>query len=254
MNSKLVWGFLAFFVLIVAVGSSHAASVDVDNWTFTVGAVGWRASENFEIEGYDSRRLDPVNYECEVVGTWKGTVAHSAFVFPSYPNAPKDNKLYGYTSGTIDIYVLKMPVDLLADLQEHGIAVYGSADKIPNDRKKQDTYNILKAGTRNTKNVGDDWSHNYSPIVGEEGETYEKRSDECFLIDSEKDITFNNHQAHITEFNKYENWSVGTIAIQLDENTVGIIDVWTTKTNGEDSTGFNGRARDVINSFALSPK
>jgi len=219
-------GISCFLALLFLAGSSHAASVDVGGWTFTTDSEGWMALENLEIETYDSSSED-WQTGCDVMGEWKGVVAMEPFVYPSYPNAPKESDEYGSVSGGIYIYVLKLPEDLQAELRDHDIAVYGSVDKIPEDRKEEDMNTILKDATR---------------MFG------------CGRFDSEKDIDFNDFKAHLSEGDD-SFASRGTIAVLLDESTVGIIDVYTEKEpRNKDWVVFDGRAWDVIDSFTISPK
>jgi hypothetical protein len=238
---QIIVMMVAVFAIVV---NAQAVSVDVDGWNFTTDLDQWRTSKLTETMSYDDGKdRYPTNYECEVPGgRWKGTKVSDAFVFPSYPNAPKDNKFYDASSGSIDIYVLKIPENLLTDLQDQSIAIYGSEDKIPETRKKQDMYEILKAATRNTDNVGKDYG-------------FESDNPECFLIDSEKDITFNNRPAHLTEaqYAKDKGYCVGTIAVLLGESTMGVIDVYILK-GVKDQATFKGQASDVINSFTISSR
>jgi len=236
---QIILMMVAAFAIVV---NAQTVSVEVNGWNFTTDLDQWRTSKLTENLSYDSSKdRYPTNYECEVPGgRWKGTEVFDAFVFPSYPNAPKGNQFYDDYTGSIKIYVLKIPETLLSDLQDRSIAIYGSADKIPETRKKQDVYDILKAATRNTDNVGKDYGT-------------ESDNPECFLVDSEKDITFNNRPAHLTEaqYAKDKGYCVGTIAVLLNESTVGVIDVYMLK-GAKDKAGFEGLATDVINSFTIA--
>jgi hypothetical protein len=226
-RSKIIIGCFAFYALLFGVGSSHATSVDVGGWSFATDIEGWRVKENPEIEMYDSSS-EEWQSDCDVLGKWKGVTAMEPFVYPSYPNAPKDSDEYGSVSGGIYISVLKVPDNLVTALRNHDIAVYGSSDKIPEDKKEEEINEILRDATRNAL--------------------------QCQNFDSEKDITFQDHKAHLSEGDSNA-MSTGTIAILLDDTTVGIIDVYTEKQpRYNDATIFNGRAWDVIESFTISPK
>jgi hypothetical protein len=227
-QSKIIIGVFGFFVLFFIMGNGNAASVDVGGWTFTIDAEGWRTWENPEIETYDpnSEKWIPL---CYVMGKWEGVVAAEPFFYPAYPNAPKETSESKMASGIIGIYVLEVPDDLRTELQNHDITVYGSVNKIPEDRKNEEMNAILKDATANGA--------------------------ECTKYDSEKDITFNDRKAHLSEGdNQYI--SVGAIAILLDNSTVGIIDVYTEKepTLKDEAPVFNGRAWDIIEKFTVSKK
>lgn len=237
MNSKIMNGFLGFFLLIMASGSCHALNVDVGGWTFTTDVEGWRFSEKSEVtdgsEIYDvdSKADEAEDAEfgelfCSVKGTWKGVAI--AFDYPAYPNAPKDNDEYSRVTGYGTIYVLKVPEDLRAELQDRDVAVYGSIDKIPEDASEEEMNAILKDATR------------YSPW--------------CKRFENEEDTDFNDKKAHLSTGDP-KGESVGTIAVLLDDNTVGIIDIHMDKNPGYgDKTYFDGSAEDVIDSFTISPK
>jgi len=217
------FGFLALFLLA---GSCHAASVDVDGWTFTTDLESWRVIDNFDKESYDSSDPDWAS-PCGLRGIWKGTFT-KPFYYPEYPNAPKGNENYDKFTGFIYISVLKIPEDLRQSIQEHDIAVYGSLEKIPNDIKEKELNDILRDATRNAL--------------------------QCDNFDSEKDITFGDRTAHLSEGDDSVS-SDGAIAILLDNDTVGIIEAYVLKKPYErDGSVFNGRAWDVIDSFTISPK
>jgi hypothetical protein len=214
------------FAQFLMVGSSHAAIVEVGDWKFATDIEGWKIQDSFATEKYDSSKPDWES-PCGVMGTWKGDFA-DAFVYPVYPNAPKDNEDYGKISGMVYLYTLKIPEELRKDLQDHDIAVYGSLDKIPEDQKQQELKDILSDAIRNAMN--------------------------CEKFDSEKDITFGDRMSHLSEGDNNVK-SVGAIAILLDDDTVGIIEAYAEKTPREkDGAIFNGRAWDVIETFTVLPK
>ena len=96
--------------------------------------------------------------------------------------------------------------------------------KIPEDRKQQNLNKILTDATR-------------IPTM-------------CVEWDSEKDITFKNHPAHLAEKNG-NHLATGTIAVLLDNDTVGVIEVYVDKIYLRNGEVFEGNARDVINSFTI---
>jgi len=227
MNGKIVLGLIGFFVLILSGGCCYALSADVGGWTFTSDVEGWRVSDVVEIHPYDSTSEND-QPTCGVRGAWNG-VWGADFGYPTYPNAPKDNDEYHAATGWGEIFVLKVPDDLRAELQSHDVAVYGSVDKIPADAKEQEINDILKDATRNS-----DW---------------------CKDFKSDKDIDFNGYKAHLAEGDPLGS-SCGAIAVLLDDNTVGIIEVNTDTNPGNGGNGayFDGRAWDVIETFTITPK
>lgn len=160
-------------------------------------------------------------------GVWKG-VDMAAFDFLGYPSAPKENKYYGVITGYSIIFVLNIPNELKQSIQAKDIASFGSVDKIPDNRKAEDTQTILLNAEYVTK-MGD------------------------YKFDSDKGITFNDHDARLFEKDDDVS-SVGDIAILLDPNTVAVIHVSANKKHisGEDDAKlFDGRAWDVIDSITV---
>lgn len=95
---------------------------------------------------------------------------------------------------------------------------YISVFKIPDNLKKQEVSEILSYATRNTLS--------------------------CKNFDSDKDITFDGHKAHLSEGDTVSfKISDGAIAILLDDDTVGLIDVSVFKEPREKGDAiFNGSA------------
>ncbi len=89
-------------VIFFWVGFSQAAtSVELGGWKFTTNLDGWRVdSESEGILAYDSSDSYNWAHSCygtdwnEVKGSWKGVVLLDHIIYPSYPNAPKDNDNY----------------------------------------------------------------------------------------------------------------------------------------------------------------
>ena len=218
---------LALLILTFLVGSGQAVSVDVGGWKFTTDLEGWVAADDFSVESYDANSPD-WEHPCEtnsVVGSWKGDVG-GLLIYPAFPNAPKDNDMYGRFSGKVWIYVVKIPEDLKKAIEERDLAVYGSLDKVPDDRKEENQNKILRDATR-------------IPIM-------------CIEYDSDKAIEFNDKKAYLSEEDG-DRQSTGVIAFLLDNNTVGVLDVdvdrdskWT------DGAVPGGRAWDVIESFTAN--
>lgn len=223
---KKVIGLCSLVMLLLMVGSCHAAtSVVLDGWKFMLNSEGWRTYDPYAPEPYDSSS-PKWQSPCGVQGTWKGDLA-DAFYYPSYPNAPKGNDEYESLSALVTIWVMKAPEDLRTQLQDHDVAVYGSVDKIPEDARKKETDAILADATRNAI--------------------------QCETYFSEKDISFNDREAHLSEGEDIGR-SDGAIAVALDNNTVGLIEVYVYNRNGpvaEDAALFDGRAWDVINAITV---
>lgn len=219
-------GLCSLIALLLMIGSCHAATSTVlDGWKFTINSYGWRTYDAHAPESYDSS--DPGwKSPCGTKGTWKGDLA-DAFYYPSYPNAPKGNDLYDSCSGLVTIWIMKTPNDLRAQLQDHDVALYGSVDKIPQDARDKETNAILSDATRNAI--------------------------DCESYYSEKDISFNDREAHLSEGTETGR-SNGAIAVALDDNTVALIEVYIYNRDGpvgQDATLFNGRAWDAINAITV---
>lgn len=210
--------------------TTSAVNVTVSGWTFSTDEESWRVYDELEVLSYDSSDPD-WEHPCTtnaLEGNWKGIVALYPFYFPAYPNAPKDNENYWQRSAYVDhIYVVKIPEDLKKSLQEHNIAVYGSLDKIPEDAKEKDIEYILKDATR-------------IPTM-------------CIEWDSEENIDFNGYKAHLAKEDGAD-LSSATIAILLDEDTVGVISSSVMlESYMEDATYYDGRAEDAINLITFAP-
>lgn len=189
---------------------------------------GWVLSSDSNMPySFDSSNPDDAPNGANVEGTWKG-IEVTAFNFLAYPNAPKDNSNYGIITGYIILDVLTVPNELKQSLQEKDVAVYGSLDKVPDDRKAQDVQEILGNAV-------------YVTRIGSE------------KFDSDKSITFNDHNARL--FERDDGPSNGVIAISLDSNTIALIEVSinTIRHPGqEDEALYNGRAWDIINTITVT--
>jgi len=121
------------------------------------------------------------------------------------------------------VYIVTIPTELKKDQLDENIRIYGSADKIPDDKKEKDTVSMLT-----------------SVAGGSRGD-----------YDSDKDITFNDRPAHLAE-SIVGDTSFGRIAILLDENTIGIIDVRIDRSPlSGGATFFDGKAWDIIDSITV---
>ena len=151
-------------------------SVSLGGHTFTADLPdGWVVSDIMKADSFDQSNPDNSLDSCLVTDSWKGTF-EEAFNFLAYPNAPKNSTYYGTLTGRVYIYVTKIPDDLRQSFQERDIALYGSVDKITDDQKAKDTSEILTEAAH----------------IG-------LACPKDNIFDSEKDITFNDHEAHLTE-------------------------------------------------------
>ena len=114
-------------------------------------------------------------------------------------------------------------------LQEKNIAVYGSLDKVPDDKKAQNLQEILANAV-------------YVTRIGNE------------KYDSDKAITFGDRDARLFESDDGP-MSEGVIAILLDSNTIALIHASVNKehlSGQEDAVLFDGRAWDIINTITVT--
>jgi hypothetical protein len=170
---------------------------------------------------------------------WNGSMIATPAYYPGYPDAPKGNKDYETSTGSIEsIIVVKIPPDLINEKLQHNIAVYGSEDKIPADRKEQDMKDLLSSAAYR---------------LGEG------------VADSEKDIDFGGRMAHLSEEDDpYNLGNSGTLVVLLDNvtNTIAVINVRldTDRTPHfsegylkplTDGKYYDKRPWDVINSFKI---
>jgi hypothetical protein len=227
MKIKIRREAIGLLVLISMVGSCLAASVNVGGWTFSADLGDeWRTVDNttWSFDPYEE-----ISSPEKAIG-WEG-VGSLPFYFPSFPNAPKDDEFYDSDSAHVVIYVLKIPEEMKKDIEEQNIRVYGSLDKVPEDQKEQDSRIILKDAARF---IGD--------FKGNPP--------------SEKDISFEDRTAHLIERDIDASGisrTEGVIAVALDANTVGIINVrggTSLQTGGVD---FDDRAWDIIEKFTIAP-
>lgn len=137
---------ISVFVLLFMMGSVHAASVDLDGWTFAADLGDqWHsdlhATENADTAGWDSRSTDyliehNMDSEDPAYYNWKGVLLSNAFWLPqenanvnpqdlpSYPS--KENGLLA----NVDIRVHKVPGEV-QDWGTHNILMdlYGPVGK-----------------------------------------------------------------------------------------------------------------------------
>jgi len=146
-------------------------------------------------------------------------------IFPSYPNAPKGDDSYQASGTFVTLNVITIPSDLKDAQLKQNIRVYGSANKIPDDQKAKDINQIL------------------SIVTGKYAMS--------MTTNTEKDITFNDHPAHLIEAVDLA-VSFATIAILLDDNTVGLIDVNISYNPPIGGVAASGRAWDIINSITVT--
>lgn len=210
----------------IAVGEQQSVSLGGHILTADL-PVGWVLSNDSKPEAFDSSNPEDTPNGANVIGTWKGTYS-CAFEFLGYPNAPKENDYRSVTTGSVCIYILKVPIELKQSLQEKEIAAFGSVDKIPDDRKAEDIQKVLLDAEYVTKI------------------DYQK-------FDSDKAITFGDRDARL--FERDNGFSVGDIAISLDPNTVAVISASVNKkhiSGQEDAALFDGRAWDIINTITVT--
>ena len=229
MKLKIVFLCMALILLASIVNASEN-SVSVGGHTFTTDLPnGWvLSSDSNEPSAFDSSNPDNAPDGANAIGTWKGTEA-SLFDFLGYPNAPKGNSQYGVITGFVAVDVLKIPDELKQSIQDKDIAVYGSLDKVPDDRKAQDLQDILGNAV-------------YVTRIGDE------------KFDSDKAITFSGHDARLFEIDGNA-ISIGMLAISLDPNTVAVIYASINKehlSGQEDATLYDGRAWDIIDSITVN--
>jgi hypothetical protein len=190
---------------------------------------GWVAFKDANVDKVDD---ESETYQSGIndVYSWKGVAARPWF-YPQYPNAPKDDRYYVATSA-VTLYVLTIPADLKQDMLEENIRIYGSADKIPDEKKEKDITTILgRAAPVYQSDIMRDYNY--------------------------EDLTFNDSPAHLEEMETYgysnlgeDASSFGRMAILLDENTIGIIDVYVER-RSPSGQFFDGKARDIIDSFKI---
>lgn len=222
----LLGAALMFVAAAPALANPSAPSVVLSGWRFVLDEPGWvatgRVGNNWSYDSNDELFCPSLQ------GHWKGYFATKPFYFRAYPNAPKDNKYYYDASANVsEIKVVKIPDDLRKSIQDHNIAVYGSLDKVPADVKKKNTEQIL------------------ADAAGVSG---------CCLnwIECDKKIptTFKGHKAYLKTWEDNEA-TVAIIAVLLDDNTIGVINVDVEKDPGNDKAAYSGKAKDVINALTI---
>jgi hypothetical protein len=232
---KFGYAVLLFIAIITLVSSGAAIEFkrDIGGWTFSANLDdGFRLTDNPVTPNMETFSSD------EIDDYWKGFMIDMPAYFPAYPNAPKDNKEYATSAGGIvAIRVVKIPQGSLDEKLQHNVAVYGSADKIPPERKEQDMKDLL---------------YDAAYFMGE-GSAY---------CNSDKDIDFDGRMAHLSEADHYDGYW-GTIAVLLDNSTIGLIDVYfDTKHSPHlenplaaplpaDARLYDKRPWDVIESFKI---
>lgn len=212
-------GLCAILSMCSSFGSAQSdKSISLGGYTFTSDlGDGWIVPDDVAVY----QKTDAY-YPDDSDTAWKGYYVWPWLKFPSYPNAPKDDEEYQSSRTFAIIYVLTIPPELKAAQLKQNIRVYGSIDKVPEDQKEKDTNEILAIATGKY--------------------TMDMTSN------SEKDITFNDRQAHLIEADNSA-YSGGRIAIALDNDTIGLIDVTVYYTQ---NNPFDGRAWDVINSIKIT--
>jgi hypothetical protein len=231
MTAKSVFCVLVLMTLIfvISANAQNEKSVSLGGHVFEADLPdGWVLSSEYNNSyKFDSSNPDDAPNGANVIGTWKGENT-KAFDFLAYPNAPKDNSNYGEFTGYVIVYILTVPDELKQSLHEKDIAVYGSLDKVPDDRKAQDLQEILLNAA-------------YVIKIG------------AAKYDSDKAITFSDHDARL--FERDDGVSDGIIAISLDPYTVALIHASVKKERllgQEDAALFDGRAWDIINAITAT--
>jgi len=227
-NARRIIIGIACLTFLFMAGSAYALTATVNGWTFNGDSdQNWRTYS----DGTSNNFVSTTDDYFDPSWTWKG--ACSAFYYPLFPNAPKDDYYYTQPTAYMWLYVLKIPDDLKNSIREQDIRVYGSLDKVPADQKDKDTQQILSTAA--------------------ELFNLEEPKNNPFDY-SDKDITFDDRQAHLTERENDQD-SHGRIAFLLDDNTVGIIYAWVIRTTPlAGGKPYDGRAWDIIDSFTISPK
>lgn len=213
-------------------GSTNEKSISLGGYNFTADLPdGWKTFENIAV--HEVNEGDENSYSANIDDgySWKGFTVEPWF-YPQYPNAPKDDDTYGSFSSVVNLYVLTIPADLKKDQLEENIRIYGSEDKIPDEQKEKDIAKILTDAA--------------PPYLSDLLKDY-----------NDEDLTFNDLPAHLAEKEAYRNDnfdetnSYGRMAVLLDENTVGIIDVYVQRYSPSGQF-FDGDARDIIDSITIA--
>jgi len=242
MKNKIAWLLAASLLMIVCTVSlsSASANVTVGGWNFTTNLTGWRAADKLYTDEFNNSEGEYV--PSPHAGTWRGTFYEiEDLYFPAYPNSPKDNKYYEYSSACVrNLAIVKLPADLMKEMQERDIAIYGPLNKIPEARRIQDLYDILAVA------VGD----------GNEPDTI-SHSLERVPDDHVKMTTLSGHMACIADLRSLKDYfATAVVSVLLDNDTVGIF--WVSNISmqwrfgSKDEVPFNGTAEDIINSLTIS--
>ena len=225
-------GLLLFVFIALIPASATAQSVSIGGHTFTADLPdGWIRPDYVAVkqEGYylpdTSSYYYPPDYQPDENVDWKGSNVDPWVMFPDYPNAPKGDDSYQASGSLATLYVITIPSDLKDAQLKQNIRVYGSANKIPDDQKAKDINQILSIVTGKY-------------IMG-------------MTINTEKDITFNDRPAHLIEAEDSA-VSLAEIAIMLDENTVGFIEVNISRVPFIGGVAASGKAWDIINSITVT--
>jgi len=223
---------LCMLLLLAATANASEKSVSLGEHTFTADLPDeWKTFDDFSMHEVNDGNENSYSADVNDGYSWKGFMAEPWY-YPLYPNAPKGDDYYGHFSSVVNLYVLTIPADLKKDQLDENIRVYGSADKIPDDQKEKDVTKILTDAA--------------PPYLSKELRDY-----------SDKDINFSDHTAHLAEMttasplNSDDRTSSGRIAILLDENTIGVIDV-SVEQFSPSGKFFDGTAWDVINSITVN--
>lgn len=210
---------------------SNEKSISLGGYNFTADLPeGWESFKDITINKVDDENENYYQSGVKGIYSWKGFTIRPWF-YPEYPNAPKDDEYYR-ASAAVELYVLTIPPDLKQDQLDENIRIYGSEDKIPDEQKEKDIAKILTDAA--------------PPYLSDLLKDY-----------NDEDLTFNDLPAHLAEKEAYRNDdldetnSYGRMAVLLDENTVGVIDVYVQRYSPSGQF-FDGDARDIIDSFTIT--
>lgn len=222
---------MLFALVVFMPAMAEQQTVSISGHTFTANLPdGWIRPDDVAVkqDGYylpdTSSEYYPPDYQPDENVTWKGSNVDRWVIFPSYPNAPKGDDSYQASGSYTTLYVVTIPPDLKEAQLKQNIRVYGSSDKIPDDQKAKDINQIL------------------SIVTG--------KYTMGMTTNTEKDIAFNDHPAHLIEADDTA-VSFAKIAILLDDNTVGLIDVNIDYAPPIGGVAASGRAWDIISSITV---
>jgi len=219
-------------LLLTSTANASEKSVSLGGHTFTADLPDeWKTFDDVSTHEVNDDNENSYSADVNDDYSWKGFMAEPWY-YPLYPNAPKGDEYYGSYSSVVNLYVLTIPADLKKDQLDENIRIYGSSDKIPDDKKGKDIIRILTDVA--------------PPFTSKQ------------IIDfSDKDLTFNDLPAHLAEMEtsrdetyKYTD-KYGRMAILLDENTIAVIDVQV-ESYSPSGLYFDGKPWDIINSIEVN--